>query len=170
MDRFGRRNGLSSGYIIGTAGAVVSAGAIIAGSFSGFLLGALLMGAARASAEQSRYVAAEVQPLSRKAKAMGLIVSAGSIGAIGGPLLVVPSGQLALWFGLNSLSGAFIISTFLIGLALIITLVGLRPDPLAVSQTITPNEQPVDAAGLEDKPPQYVPCARCSKILPSYRL
>lgn len=138
MDRFGRRNGLSLGYLLGTVGTAVSVFAIMAGSFPLFLVGALLVGAARGSAEQSRYVAAEVQPPARQAKAMGLIVFAGTIGAIGGPLLVAPSGLLAIHLGLPTYTGVFLSATLMLALALLITFIFLRPDPLSISRALAP--------------------------------
>lgn len=154
MDRYGRRNGLSLGYLFGTLGTAVSVFAIMAGSFLGFIFGALLVGAARGSAEQSRYVAAEVQPISRQAKAMGLIVFAGTLGAIGGPLLVAPSGQLANFLGLPTYTGVFLSATIMLALALLITFAFLRPDPLtisqrlAISQTLTAAPEPEKRQGL----------------------
>lgn len=142
MDRFGRRNGLSLGYLLGTMGTAVSVFAIMAGSFLGFIFGALLVGAARGSAEQSRYVAAEVQPISRQAKAMGLIVFAGTLGAIGGPLLVAPSGQFANFLGLPTYTGVFLSASLMLALALLITFAFLRPDPLAISRALTDEKDP----------------------------
>lgn len=145
MDRFGRRKGLSLGYLLGTVGTAVSVFAIMAGSFLLFLAGALLVGAARGSAEQSRYVAAEVQTPARQAKAMGLIVFAGTIGAIGGPLLVTPSGHLAHTLGLPTYTGVFISASLMLALALLVTFLFLRPDPLKISQAMagpTPDQLP----------------------------
>jgi MFS family permease len=142
MDRFGRRNGLSVGYLLGTMGTAVSVFAIMAGSFPLFVLGAMLVGAARGSAEQSRYVAAEVVPPNRQAKTMGLIVFAGTIGAIGGPLLVAPSGQFATFLGLPSYTGVFLTATIMLALALLITFLFLRPDPLTISRALAGEQDP----------------------------
>jgi len=57
MNRFGRRIGLSLGYVAGIAGA-----AVIAGNFTLFLGDMFLLGAARATSDQSRYAAADVSP------------------------------------------------------------------------------------------------------------
>jgi MFS family permease len=53
-----------------------------------FVVGLAFFGGSRAAVEQSRYIAAEIFPHSKKAKAIGAIVFAGTIGAIVGPLLV----------------------------------------------------------------------------------
>jgi MFS family permease len=136
MDRLGRRAGLSIGFLLGLGGALVSVWAIIDRSFAGFLLGATLLGAARASAEQSRYVAAEIQPFALQARIMGTIVFAGTLGAIGGPLLVDPAGNLAAQAGLPERSGVFIIAALLLALALILTVAFVRPDPLSLSRSM----------------------------------
>jgi MFS family permease len=141
MDRLGRRNGLSIGYFIGTIGMGLSVMAIMQASYLWFLLGALLVGAARASAEQSRFVAAEAQPSAQRARAMGLIVFAGTIGAIGGPLLVAPSEHWAASFGLVGATGPFIAATVMLLLGLIVTLIFLRPDPLTVGRQISQDEE-----------------------------
>jgi MFS family permease len=148
MDRIGRRSSLSLGYLLGTVGAGISVVSIIYLSFWGFLFGALLLGAARGSAEQSRFVAAEVQPRNRRAKAMGLIVFAGTIGAVGGPRLVVPSERLAVLWQVDALTGVFVISALLLFVAALVTLLLLRPDPLVIAMEL----QQVEAPHQEERP------------------
>jgi MFS family permease len=160
MDRFGRRSSLSLGYLTGTIGAAISVVSIIYLSYWGFLLGALLFGAARGAGEQSRFVAAEVQPLSRRAKAMGLIVFAGTIGAIGGPRLVVPSERLATLWQFDPLTGVFAISTLLLFVATLVTLIMLRPDPL----TIALQWQQAEAPHQEGQPREAMPATPLSHI------
>ncbi|MCI0578926.1 MAG: MFS transporter [Chloroflexi bacterium] len=141
MNQLGRRLTLSLGYLVGVVGAIITAWAIVAGSFPGFLLGALLMGGARASADQSRYVAAEVVPAGQRARVIGLIVSAGTIGAIGGPLLVDPSSRLVeRWEGVDPMVGPFAASVGLILVALLAIFFFLRPDPLALGRQIAASE------------------------------
>lgn len=129
MDRAGRRLGLSLGFILGAAGGLLSVLAIVQGSFPVFLAGALLLGVMRGTAEQGRYAAAEVYPLSRRARIVGLIVFAGTLGAIGGPLLVDPSGDLVALWGLPPATGPFVATAVLLVLALVLTFLFLRPDP-----------------------------------------
>ena len=100
MDRIGRRMGLSLGYALGAVGMVIAALSVGWGSFWGFCVGAALFGMGRGSAEQSRFVAAEVEIPARQAKIIGIIVFAGTIGAIAGPQLVVPVSQMAERYGL----------------------------------------------------------------------
>ncbi|MEW5985649.1 MAG: MFS transporter [Chloroflexota bacterium] len=142
MDRAGRRPGLAMGYLLGALGAAVSALAVTQGLFPLFLVGAGLIGAARGSAEQSRFIAAEVQTPDRQARVMGLIVFAGTIGAVGGPLLVDPSGRLVGRLGLAEMAGPFVAAAALILLAFLTTVIWLRPDPRDVSRTMALAERP----------------------------
>ena len=62
MDRFGRRTGLSIGYFIAAAGAVLATLAIGWGAFVGFIFGTFLYGVGRAGGLQARFAAAEITP------------------------------------------------------------------------------------------------------------
>ena len=134
MDRIGRRLGLSVGFALAVIGYLVSAYSLISGSFFLFCLGFGLVGAGRGSIDQSRYIAAEIQSHERRAKAIGFIVFAGTIGAIGGPLLVAPSAHLAQALNLPPETGPYLIGilTSVIALALIFFLV--KPDPLSLGK------------------------------------
>ncbi len=136
MDRWGRRLGLSLGYGLSVIGSLIAVAAIVVGSFLGFCLGALFVGFGRSSSEQSRYIAAEVYPLERRAKVIGLIVFAGTVGAVGGPLLVDPAGGLADRFDLPVSAGPFLIALVLYLLAMLIAYLFLRPDPLEIGKMV----------------------------------
>ncbi|GIV77017.1 MFS transporter [Litorilinea aerophila] len=130
MDRLGRRPGLALGFLLGVLGALVSLWAIGVGSFVGFCLGAGLSGMSRGATEQARFAAAEVEPPERRAKAIGLIVFAGTVGAVAGPLLAPPSVQWASRLGLDPQTGPFAAAALLTGLAFLLILLLLRPDPM----------------------------------------
>lgn len=140
MDRFGRRLALSSGYGMAIVGSIISAWAIISQSWLIFLLGALFLGMARSAGDQSRYVGAEVFTLSRRARVIGIVVSAGTIGAILGPLLVPVSTAWMSRFGLPEDTGPFIISGILMVYATGAVLFFLRPDPKQLGQQIAAEE------------------------------
>jgi MFS family permease len=146
MDRAGRRLGLSLGYLLAVIGAIVAVLAIIHGSFIGFCLGSGLIGMGRGASEQSRYVAAEVQPADKRAKMIGLVVFAGTVGAVGGPLLVDPAGKLAERLALNYLAGPYVVGGVFIFLALILTFVLLRPDPLLIGRHMAGTQREETAA------------------------
>lgn len=136
MDRVGRRRGLSLGLIMGIAGALLSAAAVFENSFLGFLAGALLLGAMRGFAEQGRFVAAEVYAAARRARIIGIIVFAGTLGAVGGPLLVDPAEQWALASDLPGAMGPFLIAGVLLLLGTLVIFIFVRPDPLDLGRTL----------------------------------
>lgn len=136
MDKAGRRIGLSVGFGLALAGCVIAIWAIIAGTFIGFCLGAAFMGMGRAATDQSRYVAAEVYAADKRAKVIGFIVFAGTIGAVFGPALVTPSLSIAQLIGLPEMTGPFLIGILLYFLGLIITFFLLRPDPKMIGALV----------------------------------
>jgi MFS family permease len=138
MDRIGRRAGLSLGFLLGVAGGALSIVAILQGSFLGFLAGAVLLGGMRGFAEQGRYVAAEVHPVGERARVIGVVVFAGTLGAIGGPLLVDPSGQWVARWGWPTSAGPYLATLALLLLSFFAVVVWLRPDPLRLGQMVAP--------------------------------
>ena len=150
MDKLGRRFGLSLGFLICTLGSVVGAFAIGWSSLFGLLLGVLLSGMGRGIAEQARFAAAEVETADRRAKAIGLVVFASTIGAVAGPRLMAPSEQVAITFGIMGEVGPFIVSAVLFYLAFMATALWLRPDPMLVSRALE-DERPkaVDEVPVE---------------------
>jgi MFS family permease len=137
MDRIGRRLGLTLGYILATIGAALCVLAITHWeSFVGFSAGGFLMGMGRGVTEQIRFVAAEIVLPDKQAQKIGLMVLAGTVGAVGGPLLVDPSGQLGASFGLHAHAGPYLMAGVftLLGMVLVFTL--LKPDPMEIGQSL----------------------------------
>jgi len=64
------------------------------------------------------------------------VVWAATIGAIIGPNLLNPSGSLGMALGLPQLSGPYVVSAIALGLAVLVLVIFLRPDPylLAVAE------------------------------------
>ena len=138
MDHIGRRPGLSLGYLFTAAGSALCVLSIsVWESLSWLCAGVLLMGMGRGVSEQARFVAAEVYHPVKRAGIIGLIVFAGTIGAVGGPLLVSPSTWVATSFGLHAHAGPYLLSVALAALALMLTLLLLYPDPMKVGRTLT---------------------------------
>ena len=138
MDHIGRRPGLSLGYLFTAGGSALCVLAISMWESLPWLCGGvLLMGMGRGVSEQARFIAAEVYHPVKRAGVIGLIVFAGTIGAVGGPLLVSPSTWVATAFGLHGHAGPYLISVVLAALALMLTLLLLYPDPMKVGRTLT---------------------------------
>src|SRR5262245_45551750 len=136
MQRVGRRWGLALGFFIGLVGMIVGGIAIVMQSFALFLLGLLLIGGARGAVDQSRYAAADAQTPERRARAISTVVFAGTIGAIVGPKLVGPAGNLLSGLGVTPLAGPMWTGALLFGLAGLLILAFLRPDPRDMARAI----------------------------------
>jgi MFS family permease len=108
--RYGTPTALRLGYLSSSLGAATGAVAVPSANV-GLLVGAmLLIGLGNAAAQLSRYAAAELVPPRRRGFAIGLIVWAGTVGAVGGPLLLLPTARFAETLGQPALSGAFLLS------------------------------------------------------------
>jgi MFS family permease len=140
MNRFGRRIGLSLGYIAGIAGGLIAGLAVIANNFTVFLGGMLLLGAARAISDQSRYAAADVSPAPMRSRAVSTIVFAGTIGAVLGPALTPIAGRLAESLGIDQLAGPWFVTAVLMVITLLFVFIFLRPDPREVARQMNATE------------------------------
>ncbi|CAG0935211.1 Riboflavin transporter RfnT [Thermoflexales bacterium] len=134
MNRFGRRIGLALGYVVGIAGGLMAGLAVMAGSFGLFMIGMLLLGAARATSEQSRYAAADVSPAPMRSRAVSIIVFAGTIGAVLGPAITPLAGRLAETLGFDQLAGPWFVNAALMLVTLLFIFTFLRPDPRDVAR------------------------------------
>lgn len=144
IDRTGRRTGFSLGFLVAALGLLTCAFSVQSGSFLILCLGSILTGFGRAASEQTRFAAAEIYEPSSRARAIGTIVFAGTIGAIGGPLVVGPASHIFAQLELNPDSGPFVVAALLICLAAGLLFTWLRPDPkllgqLFESETATPH-------------------------------
>lgn len=135
-DRVGRRNGLSVGLVVGLVGMVVGVTAVQTGSMLFFLVGLVGLGGTRAAMQLARFIAAEVNPPRSRGRAISYVVLGGTVGAVGGPLLVAPSGRWAIAAGMPEMAGPFAASVVLFGIAVVITWLGLRPEPMAVGREV----------------------------------
>ena len=150
MDSLGRRVALSMGYSLAILGSLVAIAGIGTGSFILFLLGSFLIGMSRASGDQSRYVAAEIFPLQQRAKIIGFIVFAGTVGAIGGPAVVAPSTALAERFGLVGYSGPFAFAAVAMLICTAIIFFFLTPDPQELALQVAAEERKSDVNSIEN--------------------
>ncbi|MGW5646843.1 MFS transporter [Saccharopolyspora sp. NPDC003752] len=94
MNRWGRRAGLLLGYGLAAAGGLAAALAAFHRDAVGLCVGLLLLGIGNAGAQLSRYAAAEMYPSHRRGQAIGVVVWAATLGAVGGPLLIAPTAAL----------------------------------------------------------------------------
>ena len=131
--RGGRRLALSVGY---TAGALGSVCAILGGAQRNIflmLLGTFLVGAASAAGYQARFAAIDLATDQTRAKQLSFVVWGSTIGAVTGPNLMQPAGNLAESFGLPRLVGPYLISAVTLSLATLVIFLCLKPDPYLVA-------------------------------------
>ena len=133
MARRGRRLGLAAGYLIGVGGAVLATLAILTRSFPLLLLGTFLIGFGNSSNLLSRYAAADLVPVARRARAIGFVVWGSTVGSVVGPWLVPIAGELASGFGLPTLVGPYLVPVLFVGTAALLSFGLLRPDPYALA-------------------------------------
>lgn len=87
MDRVGRRPGLILSYALVGGAAATAALSIRAGSFPGLLASTVPFGVALGGANLGRGAVADMYPAERRGRAVGILLAAGTIGAVGSPLL-----------------------------------------------------------------------------------
>ncbi|GAA4440661.1 MFS transporter [Phytohabitans houttuyneae] len=121
-ERWGWRAGLVAGYAAAAAGGALTMAAAIGGHAVVLCAGMLLIGLGNAGALLSRYAAAEHQPAGRRGFAIGVVVWAGALGAVGGPLLLAPAGEVGARLGWVAFAGPFLLAAVAGMLAAVATL------------------------------------------------
>jgi len=134
MDRSGRRPGLALGYGLAVIGAVLGLLGVAGRSFTLMLIGMTLFGIASTSNLLARYAAADVSPPAQRGRAMGLIVWGSTVGSIIGPNLMAPALVLGALLSVPPTASAFLVSVAAYGVAALLTVFFLRPDPLTLAR------------------------------------
>lgn len=132
--RGGRRLSLSVGYFLGAVGSIF---AIIGGAHRNLffmLLGTFLVGAANAAGYQARFAAIDLATDESRAKQLSFVVWALTIGAVAGPNLMDPAGNLAERFNLPRLVGPYMVSAATLFFAMVVIQIFLRPDPYLTAE------------------------------------
>jgi len=132
--RWSWRLGLTAGYLAATAGAGLGALGMAGGSVAALSAGMLLLGLGAAGALLSRYTAAQLYPPGRRGFAIGIIVWAGAAGAVGGPLLLVPTTSAARGLDVAATAGPFLFAVVAAGTAAL----AVRALPPAGRATVAP--------------------------------
>lgn len=136
MGRIGRRYGLMIGCAIGITGALICGLSVVLATLPLFLGGLILLGAGRGTLDQGRYAAAEINPPNHRARAMSIVIFGGTLGAVLGPALVAPAGQLAISLGLQELAGPFFATAALLVVAAITVFILLAVDLRGIAQRV----------------------------------
>ena len=138
----GRRLGLSVGYFSGVIGSVL---AVLGGAHRNIvlmLMGTFMVGAASAAGYQARFAAIDLATNETRAKQLSFVVWGSTIGAVTGPNLMEPAGNLAEFFDLPRLVGPYLISATTLLFAAVVITIFLRPDPyLLANKNIATGKQ-----------------------------
>ncbi|MEU7747390.1 MFS transporter [Nonomuraea sp. NPDC049158] len=143
--RGGRRTGLTLAYVAALAGCALSVGAISLGNWPLLLVGLVLVGGGSAGNLAARYSATDLSPPGHAARHLSLVVWAATIGSVAGPNLAKPADQIGMSVGLVEKAGPFAFAALAFALAMLVILVGLRPDPLKLARRLNGTQPP--AAG-----------------------
>jgi MFS family permease len=134
-DRTGRRNSLVLGTCIAAVGSTVAVLGADRSVALVFFVGLALSGFANSAGLQARYAAADLAQPDHRARSVGLVVWALTVGAVAGPHLVGPTKPLARWMDLPVRTGPIVASAALALVAALIAFVMLRPDPLRFARS-----------------------------------
>ncbi|MCP6733483.1 MFS transporter [Bacillus subtilis] len=147
--RYGRRTGLSAGFMIGGLGALGVIMAAIINSIFLLFISLLIYGAGTATNLQARYAGTDLANHKQRATAVSITMVFTTFGAVAGPSLVNVMGDFALSIGVPSLAGPFILAAAAYMLAGVVLFIMLRPDPLVIAKTIeAATEEPGDKGHL----------------------
>jgi MFS family permease len=129
------------GLILGVIGSLL----VISGGLNEnlylILLGTFLVGAASASGYQARFAAIDLATSQRSSQQLSFVVWGSTIGAVAGPNLMQPSGDLARKLGFPELVGPYFISAITLTLAAAVILIFLRPDPYLTANKLSSEKQ-----------------------------
>ncbi|MFY1627319.1 MFS transporter [Micromonospora sp. WMMD735] len=140
MNGHGRRPGLVVAYLTGAVGALLVVLATATGGVPLLFLGMLLFGGGTAANLQARYTAVDLAEPARRGRQLSLVVWATTIGSVAAPNFAALADRVTRSRGLPSLAGPFAFSAVAFGLAAVVLLLLLRPDPLLTARRLAAAE------------------------------
>ncbi|MCK2028745.1 MFS transporter [Microbacterium galbinum] len=150
--RVGRRRALTLGNLFALVGIAV---VILAASLRVFpllLAGILMIGAGNAGNLQSRFAATDLAVPAHRGRDLSIVVWATTIGGVAGPLLLGPGEIVGAAIGMPPQTGSYVFSFVAQSAALVLYLVGLRPDPLLAAQRIATVAAAASSVQAVDRP------------------
>ncbi|QDZ95474.1 MFS transporter [Bacillus altitudinis] len=134
--RYGRRIGLSTGFVAGGLGAI---GVVLAAMMNSVILlfaSLFIYGAGTSTNLQARYAGTDLANSKQRATAISTTMVMTTFGAVAGPNLVEVMGKFAVSIGVPALAGPFILSAASLIVAGLVLFILLRPDPLDIARRI----------------------------------
>ena len=147
--RFGRRTGLATGFLVGGIGAIGVVISALTNSILLLFISLLIYGAGSATNLQARYAGTDLANSTQRAKAISMAMVSTTFGAVAGPNLVDVMGDFAVSIGIPSLAGPFILAATAYLLAGCVLLIFLRPDPFIVAKALTDDQRKTSNLPLE---------------------
>jgi MFS family permease len=142
MTGHGRRAGLLAGYSTALGGGLLAVAAVPCHDVTLLIVGMTLLGVGNAGGQLSRYAAADLYPPHRRGAAIGAVVWAGTVGAVGGPLLMMPAQHSADSLGWSPMSGPFALAALAVFGALLVAVATPRMRPPRVPLDDRPFKMP----------------------------
>ena len=153
MRRYGRRPGLVAAYLAALIGGVTVVAAALIPSVPLLFLGLFLFGGGTTANNQARFVAVDLAPPDRRARHLSLIMWATTLGVVVGPNLAPLVGRALAATGVPTLASPFLLSVVLFGLAGLVVLVRLRPDPLRLAERLRATAEASTPRAAASAPP-----------------
>ena len=145
-ERHGRRPGLAVGYLLGALGGFGIVLAAVLDSVPLLVPSLLVFGSGTSTNLQARYAGGDLAAPERRGSALSTILVATTFGAVAGPNLVAPVGELAESWGIPRLAGPFLLAAVAVAAAAVFLTVFLRPDPLLAARALASGE--VERSGV----------------------
>ncbi|ENQ3079280.1 MFS transporter [Bacillus cereus] len=139
--RYGRRIGLATGFMVGGLGAIGVVISALTNSIVLLLASLLIYGAGTATNLQARYAGTDLANEKQRATAISMTMVMTTFGAVAGPNLVGIMGSFALSLGIPELAGPFILSAAAFLSAGLVLFIMLCPDPLLIANVIETHKQ-----------------------------
>ncbi|TWT24354.1 MFS transporter [Planomicrobium sp. CPCC 101110] len=139
--RWGRRPGLTTGFMLGGVGGLGVVLAAILGSIPLLWVSLIIYGSGTATNLQARYAGTDLASKNQRGKAVSIIMVSATAGAFAGPNMVGIMGRFALSIGIPALAGPFLLSGTAFIVAGMIIFLLLRPDPFLIAKAIEAYKQ-----------------------------
>jgi MFS family permease len=145
MRQYGRGPGLAAAYLIAAVGGAGVVAAAMLDSVPLLYVGLFLFGGGTTAGMQARYAAVDLAPVAHRGRQLSLVVWATTLGAVAGPNLAPLAGTALAGYDIPTLAGPFVFSAGLFGVAALVLLMLLRPDPLRLARRLAGGEPQLGA-------------------------
>lgn len=130
---FGRRVGVSTGFLLGGLGAFGVVLSAVLANIPFLFLSLFIYGSGTATNLQARYAGTDLADKKQRGKSISIAMFATTFGAVLGPNLVGVMRDFATSIGVPELAGPFILAAVAFSMAGVFMFIFLRPDPFKVA-------------------------------------